>query len=131
MPSHPVPTGSGPPLLVTQAGSSRFELGLSTIGATSPPIDVRRASKIAIAIIIATAKTWSSAVVTLEWGVPDVADPDSAIENWFAFVPTVTLTTSRQSNDRISVSSVAMVRLRVTTAEGANDPEAVVLVHVT
>lgn len=111
-------------------GSHRFVIGLNTVESTTVPISTRRASKAAIGISIGSSFTWSSAVVTVEWRVMDPGEPDEAVEKWFAFTPTITLITSRQSNDRISVSSVPMIRCRVTTAEGANDPAAVVLVHL-
>ena len=114
----------------TPSNNHRFVLSLNVAGATTTPIDVRRASKLAAGIAIGSTFTWSSAVVALEWSVEDPADPDDVVEKWFLFTPTITLITTRQSNDRISVSSVAMIRFHVTTAEGANDPEAVLLLQL-
>jgi len=114
----------------TATNNHRFVLSLNAAGSATVPIHVRQVSKLAAGISIGSAFTWSSAVVTLEWRVEDPADPDDVVEKWFSFTPTITLITSRQSNDRISVSSVPMVRFRVTTAEGANDPEAVLLVQL-
>ena len=68
---------------------------------------------------IASAHTWSSAVVGMEWSVSNAA---YARANTFS--PVVSFTSAVTAIPNIDIAGMIYVRFRVTTAEAANDPSA-------
>ncbi len=66
-----------------------------------------------------SAFTWSTAIIGLEWSITK-----DDFTNAVTFIPAVTFTSSIKSRANINISGLPYVRFVVTTAEGANDPNA-------
>ncbi len=101
----------------------------NTLEATQPMQVPRGAAKVTIDINAGSSFTWGSAVVDLQYTVELGQDKDGTdVTNWQDMSPTVQFVTGTKARRNVGVTGAGWIRLKVSTADGGADPDAVVTI---
>jgi hypothetical protein len=90
------------------------------------PLHVGQTNKLAVDVILGSGFSWGSAVVALQWSIKVGKDDDGNVwEQWNAFSPARTLSSTTTNLVNVPVGGLSFIRLVATTADGASDPNAI------
>jgi hypothetical protein len=98
-----------------------LSLNMTTTDGYTEPFHIGRTNKLATDAILASGKSWGSAVVDLEWSLHRGFDEEGrSLEQWNAFSPAVQMSSSATSLRRVPVGGLSYIRLKTSTADPAN-----------